>query len=244
MLVCTTCKTDQSQSSASPSWICFVCGSMLPGGPELVPGFVLGACRLERKLGQGGMGQAWLAHHLRLDSPVVVQLDEPSLSAALAGRLTGVTSLTPVHPVDESVALGLLDDCVAAAGTEVALHSCASEVPWKLLQRSTFHAVSVDASTPGRLDLDGLGEFVDAGRTVLLGLVAVSEPAVPPSARTIAETAAAFIDRLGFPRAVLPERIGVTPGCGLAGATPGWARTAIETAQQVADMFADEPDDL
>ncbi|MBV8966944.1 MAG: methionine synthase, partial [Mycobacteriaceae bacterium] len=36
----------------------------------------------------------------RLDSPVVVQFDEPLLPAALAGRLTGVTALTPVHPVD------------------------------------------------------------------------------------------------------------------------------------------------
>src|ERR1700759_1050375 len=46
----------------------------------------------------------------RLECTAVVQLDEPSLAAALAGRLTGVTSLTPVHPVDESVATGLLDD--------------------------------------------------------------------------------------------------------------------------------------
>jgi len=178
----------------------------------------------------------------RLDSPVVVQLDEPWLSAALAGRLTGVTSLTPVHPVDESVALGLLDDCVAAAGSEVALHSCASDVPWKMLQRSTIHAVSIDAASPGRLDVDGLGEFVDAGRTVLLGIVAVTEPPVPPSAHDIAATVAGLTDRLGFARAVLAERIGVTPVCGLAGATPEWARTAIETAQKVAEAFADDPE--
>jgi methionine synthase II (cobalamin-independent) len=178
----------------------------------------------------------------RLDSPVVVQLDEPLLSAALAGRLTGVPGLTPVHPVDESVALRLLDDCVAAAGTEVALHSCASQLPWAMLQRSTLHAVSIDASAPVRLDFDGLGEFVDAGRTVLLGLVPVIEPPVPPSARATAEAAAALTDRLGFPRDVLAERIGVTPTCGLAGATPEWARTAIETAQRAADMVADDPE--
>ena len=41
-------------------------------------------------------------------APVVVQFDEPSLPAALAGRLTGVTGLSPVHPVDESVAAALL----------------------------------------------------------------------------------------------------------------------------------------
>jgi methionine synthase II (cobalamin-independent) len=178
----------------------------------------------------------------RLDSPVVVQLDEPSLSPALAGRLTGVTSLTPVHPIDESVALGLLDDCVAAAGGEVALHSCHPDLPWSMLRRSTFHTVSIDASAPGRVDFDGLGEFVDAGRNVVLGIIPVTAPPVPPSAREIAETAAALTDRLGFPRAVLAERVGVTPTCGLAGATPEWARTAVELAQKVADAFADDPE--
>ena len=40
----------------------------------------------------------------RLDTPVVVQFDEPSLPAALGGQLTGVTALSPVAALDESVA--------------------------------------------------------------------------------------------------------------------------------------------
>ena len=110
---------------------------------------------------------------------MVVQFDEPSLPAALEGRLTGVTSLTPVHPVDESVAIGLLDDCVAAVGGEVMLHSCASGLPWKLLQRSAIHAVSIDVSTLAAADLDGVGEFVESGRTVMLGVVPSTAPDGP-----------------------------------------------------------------
>ncbi|MBV9090711.1 MAG: methionine synthase [Mycobacteriaceae bacterium] len=178
----------------------------------------------------------------RLDSPVVVQFDEPSLSAALAGRLTGVTTLTPVHPLDETVAVGLLDDCVAAAGGQVCVHSCAADVPWTVLRRSTVQAVSIDASAPGRLDLDGLGEFVDAERTVLLGVVPVTAPPVAPSPAAMAETAAALADRLGFARTLLTKRVGVTPACGLAGATPDWARTAIGLTQQVADAFIEDPE--
>ncbi len=53
---------------------------------------------------------------------------------------------------------------------------------------------------------------------------------------------AAVTDRLGFARAVLRDRIGVTPACGLAAATPEWARMAIELAQRAADAFADDPD--
>jgi methionine synthase II (cobalamin-independent) len=178
----------------------------------------------------------------RLDSPVVVQFDEPLLPAALEGRLTGVTSLTPVHPVDESVAIGLFDDCVATVGAEVVLHSCASGLPWNMLQRTAVHAVSVDASTLLAADLDGIGEFVESDRTVMLGVIASTAPGTRPSAEEVAKTAVAVTDRLGFARSVLRDRIGITPACGLAGATPEWARTAVELAQKAADAFADDPD--
>ncbi|MDV3131190.1 methionine synthase [Mycobacterium sp. 29Ha] len=178
----------------------------------------------------------------RLDTTVVVQFDEPLLPAALLGRLTGVTSLSPVHPVDEPIAIGLIDDCIATTGAEVVLHSCAADLPWKLLQRSAVHAVSVDASTLSAGDLDGIGEFVESGRTVLLGAVPSTAPAARPTIEEIARAAVTVTDRLGFPRSVLRERIGATPACGLAGATPEWARIAIELAQKAADAFAEDPD--
>jgi methionine synthase II (cobalamin-independent) len=177
----------------------------------------------------------------RLDCPVVVQFDEPLLPAALAGRLTGVTSLTPVHPVDESAAIALLDECVAVVGAEVALHCCAGELPWAMLARSSLHAVSFDLSTLTARDLDGVGEFVESGRTVLLGVVPSTAPEHRPSAEQTAGSVVELTDRLGFPRAVLPERIGITPTCGLAGAAVQWARAALELAQTAADAVADDP---
>ncbi|GJF10715.1 methionine synthase [Mycolicibacterium cyprinidarum] len=184
----------------------------------------------------------------RLETPVVVQLDEPSLPAALAGRLAGVTGLSPVHPVDEVVVAELLDECVAVIGGDVAIHSCAADLPWKLLQRSLIAAISVDVHTLTVADLDGIGEFVESGRTVLLGAVptmsslptAVS--GTRPSAVQIALTVAEVTDRLGFGRAVLRDRIGVTPACGLAATTPEWARMAIELAQRAANAFAEDPE--
>lgn len=178
----------------------------------------------------------------RLDTPVVVQFDEPSLPAALAGRLTGVTALSPVHPIDETLAITLLDGCVAAAGADVLVHSCAPDLPWKVLQRSKIHAVSVDVTTLQAADLDGVAEFVDSGRTVVLGAVAATAPARRPSAEEVAKAAVAVVDRLGFSRAALRDRTGITPACGLAGATPEWARTAIDLARQAAEVFADDPD--
>ncbi|MGE2718896.1 methionine synthase [Mycolicibacterium celeriflavum] len=178
----------------------------------------------------------------RLDAEVVVQLDEPLLFAALEGRLTGVTSLTPVHAVDEAVAVDLLDECAAAVGVPVAVHICSSGVPWNVLQRSVVEAVSVDASVLAANDLDGVGEFVDSGRTVMFGVVPTTAPEARPSVEEVAKAAVSLTDRLGFARSVLEERIGISPACGLAGATAEWARTAIGLAQKAADAFAEDPD--
>ncbi|MFN8226429.1 MAG: methionine synthase [Mycobacterium sp.] len=178
----------------------------------------------------------------RLGSAVVVQYDEPSLPVALAGRLTGVTSMTPVHPVDESVAIELLDRC-AGAGPAV-VHCCATDLPWKVLQRSSIQAVSVDVSVLAPTDLDGIGEFVESGRTVLLGVVPTTAPVKPPAVEEVARAAAAVTDRLGFARAVLRDRVGVTPACGLAGAAAAWAKTAIGLCQKTADGFAQDPEAL
>jgi methionine synthase II (cobalamin-independent) len=212
----------------------------LPGGHRAITD--AGAVRdLAASLSEGiAQHRAEVAR--RLDTTVVVQFDEPLLPAALEGRLSGVTSLTPVHPVDGPIAIGLIDDCIATAGAEVVLHSCAASLPWKLLQRSDVHAVSVDVATLTANDLDGIGELVERERTVLLGVVPSTAPAARPSSEEVAKAAVAITDRLGFSRSVLRERIGVTPACGLAGATAEWARTAIELAQKAADAFAEDPD--
>lgn len=177
----------------------------------------------------------------RLSTTVVVQLDEPLLASALAGRISGVTSLSPVHAVDETLAVEIYDDCVAAVGADVMMHTCAGDVPWTLLQRSAIRAVSVDmgALSPG--DIDGLAAFVDSGRTAVLGLVPPVAPGSRPSVEELAAAAAAVTDRIGFTRAVLGERIGVSPTCGLAGATDAWARAATTLCQRAATSITDDP---
>ncbi|GLE50573.1 uroporphyrinogen decarboxylase/cobalamine-independent methonine synthase family protein [Mycobacterium montefiorense] len=178
----------------------------------------------------------------RLDTPVVVQFDEPSLPAALGGRLSGVTSLRPVAALDESVAASLLDTCAETAGAEVVLHSCAAELPWDLLVGSAISAISVDTGTLKAADLDGIAAFIESGRAVMLGVVAATAPDKRPAAEQVAAAVVAVTDRLGFGRSALRERIGVTPACGLAAATPQWARTAIELARKAAEAFASDPD--
>ncbi len=178
----------------------------------------------------------------RLDTPVVVQFDEPSLPAAVAGRLGGVTSLSSVAAIEETLATTMLDICAAAAGAEVSVHSCGSSIPWKVLQHSAISAVAVDVGTLQAADLDAVGEFIESGRVVMLGVVASSAPAHRPALEEVAASAAAVTDRLGFGRSVLRDRIGITPACGLAAASPDWARTAIDLIRRAAEAFADDPE--
>ncbi|WP_167104028.1 methionine synthase [Mycobacterium sp. DL592] len=224
----------------APGPITLAAGLELPNGHRAITD--PGALRdLAASLGEGvAVHRAELAR--RLGTTVVVQYDEPVLPAALAGRLAGVSRLNPVHPVDEAVAVSLIDTCVAAAGTEVMLHCCATEIPWKVLQRSTIHAVSLDVATFGDADLDGLGEFLDSGRAVVLGLLPTTAPQRRPSAEEVAAGAVAITDRIGFPRPVVRDRVGISPACGLAGATDQWARIAVELSQRAADALAEDPD--
>ena len=150
--------------------------------------------------------------------------------------------MSPVAPIDETLATTMLDTCAAAAGAEVSVHSCAAALPWKALQRSTINAVSVDAGTLAAADLDAIAEFVESGRVAVLGVVSSSAPARRPAVEEVAAAVVAVTDRLGFSRSALRDRIGVTPTCGLGAATPQWARTAIGLARAAAEAFADDPD--
>jgi methionine synthase II (cobalamin-independent) len=224
----------------APGPVTLAAGLELPNGHRAITD--PGALRdLAASLAEGvAVHRATLAR--RLDTPVVVQFDEPTLPAALGGRLSGVTALSPVAALDEAVAAGLIDTCVATAGAEVLLHSCAPELPWNLLQRSGISGISVDVGTLRAGDLDSIAEFVQSGRTVVLGVVPAIAPDRRPSAEEVAAAIVAVTDRLGFPRSALRDRVGVTPACGLAGATPQWARIAIELARKAAEAFAQDPD--
>ncbi|BBY32377.1 methionine synthase [Mycolicibacter minnesotensis] len=180
----------------------------------------------------------------RLDTPVVVQLDEPSLAAAVAGRLAGVTAFSPVAAIDELVATALLDTCFETIGGEVLVHTCATDLPWNVLQRSVITALSLDCTALAPGDYDQLGAFVDSGRTVVVGLVPALAPARVLAVEELAASVAAITDRIGFSRAVLAERVGISPTCGLAGASAVWARTAVGLVRKVGEALVNDPEAL
>jgi hypothetical protein len=64
----------------------------------------------------------------------------------------------------------------------------------------------------------------------------------PSALRTLARRAFDLADRLGFDRARLAELAVPTPTCGLAGATPEWARRAMTLSRELGQAFVDPPE--
>jgi hypothetical protein len=186
----------------------------------------------------------------RTGARVVLQLDEPSLPAVLAGALPTPSGYGTVRAVPEPDATDILRDLVTAVGVPVVVHCCASRPPVALLARTGVAGIGVDATLPGVAGraaptalLDAMGEVWDAGTRLLLGLVPAVEPGRRVSDRDLARPALELADRLGFDRSRLPALAVPTPACGLAGASPGWARRALTLTRQIATLFSDPPDE-
>lgn len=180
----------------------------------------------------------------RLGAKVVVQLDEPSLTAVLEGTLEGTNVLDSVRAVPAPEALAVLDAVIAGVPAPVLVHTCADRPALDFLRASAAAAIGFDVATIGAADLDDIGELLEAGKQLALGLVPTRPPATPLTWREAAEPAVRLVDRLGFSRRTLAERILVNPACGLAGAPLTWARRALTVAAETARALADEPEAL
>lgn len=185
----------------------------------------------------------------RLGAPTVVQLDEPGLPAVLAGSVPTPSGYGTVPAVPEDKAVELLRSVLEALPAPRIVHCCAPRPPVVLLRQAGADALAVDAELLAgapRATVDALGEAWDSGVSVLLGLVPAIEPAAPaggpPTLASLARPALDLIDRLGFDRALLAECCVPTPSCGLAGASPGWARQALTLARELGQAFVDPPD--
>ncbi|MEV4288805.1 methionine synthase [Nonomuraea bangladeshensis] len=166
---------------------------------------------------------------------IVLQLDEPGLPGALAGTVPTASGFGRLAAVEEwrvEESLGLFGEPV--------VHCCAPAVPFALLRRAKARGVSVDASLLRRRDEDELGELVEAGMTLFLGVVPGAGSRLPDLG-AIARPAVELWRRLGFAPDELAGRVVLTPACGLAGASPAYARAALAACRKAARVLKDDP---
>ena len=170
---------------------------------------------------------------------LLVQVDEPALPAVLAGSVptaSGFSRHRSVDPPTAAAALELVFSAVRSAEAEPVVHCCAADVPFDLLSRAGAPGISVDVSLLTASQHDGVATAIENGRWVLLGVVPTTRPATAASARSVTERTERFLDVLGLSPG---ERLVLTPTCGLAGADPQWARTALDLCKQAAASLAD-----
>ncbi|MGI9002269.1 MAG: methionine synthase [Pseudonocardia sp.] len=182
----------------------------------------------------------------RTGAQVLLQLDEPSLPAVLAGTLPTASGYGTVRSIPENDAQDALRELVAAVRVPVVVHCCAPRPPLGLLAGIGAAGIGIDVTQPAVSGdtaepavLDALGEVWDTGTPLLLGLVPARDPGRPVTWRELARPAFDLADRLGFDRSRLPALAVPTPTCGLAGTTPTWARQALTLSHNLATAFHD-----
>jgi methionine synthase II (cobalamin-independent) len=161
---------------------------------------------------------------------LVVQVDEPVLPAVLAARIptaSGFGRHRSVDPPGASAALEWVFAAVVDAGATPIAHCCAGDVPIALLRGAGARAVSVDLAVLEAAGYDELGAAIDAGERVFLGVVPATAPARAQTDTQVVERVLRLLDMLGFDPEEVVGQLVLTPGCGLAGATPAYAREAL-----------------
>jgi methionine synthase II (cobalamin-independent) len=161
---------------------------------------------------------------------LIVQVDEPALSAVLGAKVptaSGFGRHRMVHPPEASESLAWVLDAVAESGAEPWVHTCASGTPLALLGTSGARGISVDLGLMTAADHDALAEALEGGATVALGVVPTLDPASAPTDTEITERVLRWLDMLGLDPTEVGERLVLTPTCGLAAASPTWARQSL-----------------
>jgi hypothetical protein len=154
---------------------------------------------------------------------LVIQVDEPSLPATLAGAIPTASGYGRHRSVQLSEAehlLGMVAESITTAGATPVVHCCAGDVPVALLARAGFRAISfgLALATPSEEWSRAFEDGVDLW---------------PGGARDRHQLDGWFRD-LGFDDAAYGDRTVVSPACGLAGASPTDARSALRTSQEIA----------
>ncbi|SCK36482.1 Cobalamin-independent synthase, Catalytic domain [Streptomyces sp. LamerLS-316] len=205
-----------------------------------------GACRdLAGSLAEGLRSHLAEVRRRIPGAEVVLQLDEPSLTAVLLGRVRSASGYRTYRAVDRQVVEGTLRELLAVNGDgPTVVHSCAPEVPFGLLRRAGAGAVSFDFSLLTEREEEAIGEAVEGGTQLFLGVVPgqdAASTALSDPGGSVSEVRTLW-SRLGLNPGTLSESVVITPSCGLAGASPAYARAALAHCARAARSLADNPE--
>jgi hypothetical protein len=181
---------------------------------------------------------------------VLLQLDEPALPTVLAGDVPTASGLNRLPALDAADAEAGLRSVIGMARVFTVVHCCAPSAPFGIIKAVGAEAVGFDLRLLRQEEEDGLAEAVEAGLGILAGAVPATAPDTAERGSTglpdPSVTARRVVDlwrRMGWPAgpgagpAGAAAQVVITPACGLAGASPGYARAALAQCREAARLL-------
>jgi methionine synthase II (cobalamin-independent) len=175
---------------------------------------------------------------------LVIQLDEPSLPAALAGRVPTASGLNVVAAIDPAVATQRLGVVANATDAVTIVHCCAARPPFPEIAAAGADAAGFDLSLIQGKDIDLIAERAEAGLALFVGALPTaavprlaSGPPLPP--RQTAQAVVGLWRHTGLAAEQMARQVVITPACGLAGASPAAALAALRHCREAALIAAE-----
>jgi len=192
---------------------------------------------LAQSLAEGIAGHVAAVASRLPGATVLVQLDEPSVPAVLQGALPTVSGFGKLAAVEATVVEQELAELIGRMTVPVVVHCCAPRAPLELFRSAGAAGLSFDLGLVQ--DLDAVGSAVEAGTHLLPGVVSGTD-ATLPAPKATASRVQAWWNELGFPAEQLAAAVTLAPACGLAGASPGYAREAMAHVREAAKYLQPE----
>jgi methionine synthase II (cobalamin-independent) len=172
---------------------------------------------------------------------LILQIDEPSLPAVLAGSIPtpgGLFRHDAISAQEVAESLSLLSQAASGEKADTVLHCCAPGLPVGLVTKAGgIRGVSLDTDLLAEADFDALAEAVESGRTLWLGCLP-TRAEVLPGVDKLRERVLGVLDRIGVNPAA--GRLFLTPACGLAGYPAALLGTCFERLRRVGDQVTEE----
>jgi hypothetical protein len=168
--------------------------------------------------------------------PIVVEFDEHRLPDVIAGRIPTASGWGRIWSVEEPVAesrLAAVLATVAAAGATPGLRLDHPDPPLLLARQAGARFVAFDRTAFESVRPDDLGESLEQGLGLIVGLVPATAGPLPAVEQAVAPLQR-FWRILGLPAGNLPAQIAVGVGPGLEDLSIDAAGAALRRAGEVA----------
>jgi methionine synthase II (cobalamin-independent) len=171
---------------------------------------------------------------------LLLQLDEPVLPGVMAAQIPTASGFGRLRAPDRQTVVERLRTALSVCEHTV-VHCCAPQPPVAVFRDAGAGSISVDAAMLAPRDDDDLGVAIESGAGLLLGLTPGTDVDLSDLAARM-EPAKVLWRRLGFAPERMPQVVVVTPSCGLAGASPSYARRALAASVEMARRMGEQPE--